>query len=205
MFSCSGDISDVLVKGPSLKNVQELHAVTDPEDRFIFSKSASGKMKITLFFFRNDRFHFGVWFFFPPFWIGVVPSRQDQAIDSIGILSRLPGGFKKGKNEGDTSCALDRLYVELVEAIEVFFPLVPQVAVDPDERLLHEAFPMISSISSSVRRRLELFAFSMIASTTSAFVSRPRFSSQKATFDFPLIGPMVMTCSRPKSPAGTPE
>ena len=33
----------------------------------------------------------------------------------------------------------------------------------------------------------------------------PRRSSQKWTFDFPLMGPMSMTCSSPNTWEGTPE
>ena len=48
------------------------------------------------------------------------------------------------------------------------------------------------------------FAAPKMRSTRSSVGSSPWFSSQKMTFDLPLIGPMRIDWRKPKSPAGTP-
>ena len=51
----------------------------------------------------------------------------------------------------------------------------------------------------------DALAFAKIRSTSASLAGMPRRSSQKITFDFPDIGPMSISCSRPTRLAGTAE
>ena len=64
---------------------------------------------------------------------------------------------------------------------------------------------MTLRISASESSPLACFAVSRIALTRLGDGAMPRCSNQKMTFDSPLIGPISITCSQPKSSAGTPE
>src|SRR5215472_17192862 len=61
-----------------------------------------------------------------------------------------------------------------------------------------ETFWQQERISSSVRQRSDALARRTMRSTNSSEGVMPLRSSQKITFDLPLIGPISMICSKPK-------
>src|SRR4029453_3989507 len=77
----------------------------------------------------------------------------------------------------------------------------PRPAIAPGSGGVRAHEPWIrASISASSSRRGELFAALKIASTRESVASIPRFSSQKTTFERPLMGPTRIFCSSPSSP-----
>src|SRR5439155_14672976 len=61
-----------------------------------------------------------------------------------------------------------------------------------------------ANTSASERTRGDCFAALRMRVTVASSAGTQCFSSQKSTLDFPLIGPISISCSRPKRCAGTP-
>ena len=96
---------------------------------------------------------------------------------------------------------MDKLSAKSFQAVgDVLLAALPAI-----EKRLSGPGSISFRISCSVSTDAAPLAWAKMRSTTSGPAARPRFSSQKTTFDLPDIGPISISWLRPTIAAGTPE
>src|SRR5579862_8670103 len=201
-------VINMLVQGAAQGDVELLVAAADAERRQVPLEHFAEGHEIALFPVLIHQLGLPVLSLMPAARIDVGPARKQdpvQTVQEAPDIGRVPEGRHHHRNSARPLHGADVVPVELVVRVA---GVRDDLAVDSDERSLHEAPSFIrttSMISWSLRRRSDRFAFSRIAATQVSVANWPCCSSQCRTLDFPLMGPIAMTCRRPKSEAGTLE